>query len=542
MPYKDDINIELLYPSDLFLKGEELFERKAVVDITNVEKGLYNFIIKDGSNIEVEWLKPMTRYQKATCSCNFFKDNKVCKHIIAALLAYKDTLVIKPQETLISEKHATLNINNVLNGVSKEELKNFIKTYARTDKKFSTALKVQFARKVNLRDNEKKYKSLLDSVIRPISNDKTHIKISDAKSLLNIVDDFYNQAQDSMAIGEFGEAFYLCKVSLTKLCYVYHYTDFLRTELENEINKNHSLLSLLLAESKSHELSETIIGFIVELINYSYYPFIDIDDNGIIILKKYNKLPMDLQETVKTQLNRKKEFESQITYLLSIDIIVKHSHKESLLLPLKYQSYINKVAMLLLDKGKYMECINFCNGYLSDGGDIVLIYLKALMASKSKKLISEMAHWFVASQNLSIVDYAINVLSAEEQLKFREGVNRLYKKSKMDDPRYYYFLGRTNQLAVLLKMLSDKKDLRMLMTYDHYLVPVMEHDLGTLYEGLLEAYLTQHIGNHSQIFIAEIFDHLNKIKAMKITKRLGLMIDMKFSHRMSLEDIYRVQH
>lgn len=544
MPSKDDVNIELLYPSDLFLKGEELFEKKAVVETSNVDKGLFNFTIKDGGDYEVEWLKPLTRYQKATCNCTFFKENKVCKHVIAALISYKDSIQFeksnKPEKEIIS-RHSTLNINNVLNGVSKEELKNFIKSYARSDKRFLTSLKVQFARKVILADNEKKYKSLLDSVIRPVATDRNVIKISDVKTLLNITEDFYFQAQDSLALAEYGEAFDLCKVTLSKLCYVYQYSNHLLGELEKQILQNHILMRQLLAESESHELLENIIEYLNTLIQYSYYPFLNLKENGITLLYEFNKLPADIFDTIKLQINRKREKETEVVMLLALEVLLKYNTKLETTIDIKYQSLISKISTLLFNEKRISECLSFSKHYLEFGGENLLNYLRALKENKVKTFITEMSKLFIEYQNVSIVDFAITQLNETELKDFRELVSKSGKKKNINVNKYYYFLAKTGQLETLMNDLEERKDFRMLMQFDHYLVATHQEALSALYEIMLEEYLNNHIGTHSQVFITEVFDHLNKIKASKVTKKLGLLIDMKFSHRVGLTDL-NTQH
>lgn len=544
MPNKNDVNIELLYPNDLFLKGEELFEKNAVVETSNVDKGLFNFTIKDGTDIEVEWLKPLTRFQKATCSCSFFKENKVCKHIIAALISYKDSIkyeISKKNEKEIISRHSSLNINNILEGISKEEIKNFIKAYSKNDRKFFTALKVQFARRVNLADNEKKYKSLLDSIIKPIATDINIYRISDVKALLNITEDFYNQAQDSLALTEYGEAFHLCKVTLSKLCYVYQYTIHCIGELEQQISNNHILIRQLLQESESHELSEGIIEYLLELVQVSYYPFLNLNENAITLLSDLNKLPVDIFDIIKLQIKRKKEKENEVVMLLALEVLLKYKSKQETKIDSKYQSLVSKISTQFYDKKMIAECIAFSKNYLELGGDNLINYLKSLKENKTKNFIGEMARLFTEYQNLSIVDFALSNLSTKEINEFREQVLKSFKKKKINVNKYYYFLAKTNQLEMLMAELSDKKDFRMLMQYDHYFIESLQENLASLYETMMEDYLNNHIGTHSQVFISEIFDHLNKIKATKVSKKLGLLIDMKFSHRVGLTDI-NIQH
>ncbi|MBK7007277.1 MAG: SWIM zinc finger family protein [Saprospiraceae bacterium] len=220
-PHQD--NIELMFPDEVYLRGEELFEDGAVLEFTPIEKNLFSFVVSDGQRFEVEWLRPFTKHQRASCDCSFFKSEKVCRHVVAAILAYKATLPEKKEKPAESQQKSGLNLFTLLNNVTKEELKAFIKNYAQTDKKLSTALKVHFARKVDLHDNEKKYRSILDAIIRPVTTGSATIKISDVKSLNQVAIEFIEQAWDAIALGQYGEALILTKVTLSKLCYTLHH-------------------------------------------------------------------------------------------------------------------------------------------------------------------------------------------------------------------------------------------------------------------------------------------------------------------------------
>ena len=535
----DFTNIELIFPPDLFLKGEELYESGGVIDIHKVEKNLYSFIVKEGGKFEVEWQNPLTKSQKASCDCSFFKIGKMCKHTVAALLAFK-AIKPEPQKSVEkSDKVVTLNISGILNNLTKDEIKSFVRAYATSDKRFATAFKVHFARKVDLHDNEKKYKSILDTVIRPVTSEKSPFKASDVKSLLNITEEFYNQAGDAIALGQFGEAFLLVKTSIGKLCYTYHHVLFYESELEKAILKGHDLLRTIVIGSEVHDLTSGICQFLMELSQFSYYPFLSVKNNAISLLLECNQIPGDVQNILENQLWRKREQERQRVVILGMMLRVADKTTKNYQLDTKYISLFEKVAEELKSNGYFSETVAFCETYRLKTKDLHLIHIDAVRHIQPSKVIAIAAAYFVENKDLRIVDTIKAMDNPETFAKFRSLVSKSSSKIKSDDQLYAHYLYKSNQEDLLLAFLQDKRDFRLLMQFDEVLFKDFPGQITSLYESMVEDYLNMHVGQHAMVFIDELFAHFNKIKASKITNKLGIMIEMKFPHRSRLGEMIK---
>ncbi len=83
-------SIELQFDPELFRKGEDLYNDGAILELVKINRSLYSIVIREGKVYEVELLKPLLKGQKSTCECNFYKENKSCKHIVAALIYYQE--------------------------------------------------------------------------------------------------------------------------------------------------------------------------------------------------------------------------------------------------------------------------------------------------------------------------------------------------------------------------------------------------------------------------------------------------------------------
>ena len=77
--------------------------------------------------------------------------------------------------------------------------------------------------------------------------------------------------------------------------------------------------------------------------------------------------------------------------------------------------------------------------------------------------------------------------------------------------------------------MEQQRDFRMLMSVDDYLYPIFQVR-SQIYTKVWLKNFTKHIGQHAYVFIDELMQHLNKIKAGKVANKIALLIELKFPH------------
>lgn len=530
-------NIELLFEDDLFLRGEEIFEQGGVLEMTAIEKNLFSFIVSDKNKFEVEWLRPLSKYQKASCDCNEFRSHKSCPHIVASLLAYKSSLPVEKEIPEKKEVSGSINLSMLLEKVTKEELKSFVKAYAKNDRKLSTALKVHFARKVDVKDNEKKYRSILDAIVKPVTGGDSTIKMNDVRNLNNVAGEFLEQAKDAIALNQFGEAFILIKTTLSKLCYTLHHVPHSLSLLEKNISVCHELMDAITQKNAAYDVLHAAIAFMQEICNYSYYSYLDLRSNCLLILLRLNQLPENVHEIIHNQLRRKREDEAQMVVLCASLVIVQVKLGESITLDAKHLHLLEKTGELLLQNAYFKEIDALCQSYEKVNSKMATIHLKALAVYKPKLLVSKAALYFLHSKDLKLVDWLRQTQNNEVFSQFRAEVSRKANTHKLDPTFFTQYLFRSQQDDALMDWMIEKSDFRLLMTVDEHLFKLFPGKVTDLYENMTEAYLNQHIGQHAYVFIDELLQHLNKIKAGKVANKIALLIEMKFPHRSRMSDL-----
>lgn len=542
-------SIELQFDPDIFKKGEDLYENKAIIEIVKVNRSLYSIVIRDGKLYEVELLKPLLKGQKSTCECTFYKENKSCKHIVASLLyfkTYKEKLETdKLKKDTKSIKSKAISIKSLLNDVDQEDLKAFVQAYASNDKKFSNALKINFIRKVDLEDNEKKYKVLLDSIIRPVSSREIKLKATDLRHFKTIVKDLLEQAQDALALKEYVEASLILKTVLVKLHYIDHYYPDHFDEIK-ELFQGYYLIynELLQAKYISVELKESTKDNLFELLNSSFYHSpLNLFNAAELICMNFPEEKDELIDVLNEKVNRlnleKKEL--IITYALLFRLRYKSKDKSPFDLPPELTPLLEGIINNLTASGETKIAIETCKLYKSlyPGEIIYTTLVLELFIKQDDKVnfIKTVISSFKKSKDLRIIELVkkFEIEGVIDQVREEMKDNM---PDKLSNYKKAELLMKLEDWEGLMAHLYQMQDIRTLMLYDKVLYKDYSEEVTYLYLQIIEKYLDQHIGDFANVFINELKMHLDKNKMSRITKKINTLVTDKYSHRNRLNDHY----
>ncbi|GLR17443.1 SWIM zinc finger family protein [Portibacter lacus] len=299
-------HFELHFPPEIIAPGEALYEKKAVLEFEEVEKNLWSYEIKDGISYEIEILISPSKVLNYSCDCTYFTENGSCKHIIASLyhLRLLKTKNVKQGAKVVRSVPKKLSIPNILNQIDPEDLKNFVRTFAKKNKKFSTSLKATFARSIELENNEDKYENILNSVIRPATGVDYRISFQNIKQFITISEQFDAQFDDAVSLKQYKEASYIIKTLMSKAAYVNHWTNSENEEILQAKKHFHKRFRLLIELDIAPSLRKDLVAFGLDLAERSYYHISHAEQNLLIIL--LNPLSLDSKETILNEiLNRK---------------------------------------------------------------------------------------------------------------------------------------------------------------------------------------------------------------------------------------------
>lgn len=543
--------IELIYDDELVQQGELLFESNAVSDVSVLDSNLYVCQVKDGLNYEVEIFGPFLKKQKLSCECAFFKSNRVCKHAIAALFKIREDFkekekskeVVSVDTPLKKQKLATLNINQILEEIDHEDLKSFVKNYAKQDKKFSTQLKVSFARKIDLSNNQDKYKNILNTIIRPYTGLQAKSNASELRAIIHVLEDFGDQINDCIALGQYREAFNIYESAFAKLEYVRHYHQYHAEQTLKLSHSYHQMIVDFLGEKLPPELRLEFMSFLIDLVGRSYYHFSDVHNNIINLLSKTNK-PKDNEKikVILPELIDKKNGEEQIILLaLYLKLEGKYGKSQQVFVQ-PYQGNILDIVDQLLAINEEAIALaileNKQNGKRFEkdvANRLIFLYVRFNLKDK---LIQTAYQAYVVTGDLKYID----ILKRElDEMQYNEALVNIENdlRDKKADPLFLIRVYKREERWVeLLNYFEELGDIELLMQHDLSIYKAERMGLVTIYQQFISNYLDEHLGDIAFEYIESLKNHFKHQAMDGMLPPIQRMFKEKYPQRPKLAEIF----
>ncbi len=541
-------NIEQNTEENLWLEGESLFEKEGTFKkTTKISKTLWNIILNDKSELEVEILLRSNK-PKFTCECEHFYSNGNCKHIVASLIHIKEEISrkelerekAKAKENARKAREAKYNIKAILDKAHPEELKRFVRAYASMENSFSLALKGHFANKMDLDNNDQKYKQLLDSAVKPKNFKHLNLSTTEKKDFFRLVDSLTSQAEDCLTLKQYRECKYILIHVLDKIFYIrknYTHNPKRLAAKENEIL---NFLEDLLQEKMPPELFSEIYSNLVELVNRSYY--VPVDNNIILASTKHIEFSKeDIENIIEKMIpfiNDKDE--TNHNYLLSclyfypkntevLDKLLSEIKLDTLILGLQHLYKMGQIPLLMIllkglkSKKVKSKALNIlaCKVYfgvnaINDG----IYYLKSLL---------------IDDKEISLAIGMTNFIAEDLVDQHLDELNSIFEKSELYDLLKYY--KNTEQVEKIAEALKDNAELPLLWEYDDLILELGEDILFDLYLNTSKTHLNNYIGSAGRDAILTSMNRLNNLGLKKMRNKLQKEIKENFSHRKLIANI-----
>ncbi len=544
-------NIEQNTEENLWLEAETLFEKQGTFKkTTKISKTLWNIILFDERQFEVEVLLRSNK-PKFTCECDKFYESGNCKHIVASLIHIKEEISsqelarekAKAKENLRKAREAKYNVKSILDKAHPEELKRFVRAYANMENSFSLALKGHFANKMDLENNDQKYKQLLDAAVKPKNFKHLNLSTTEKKDFYRLVDSLSSQAEDCLTLKQYRECKYILMHVIDKIFYVRKNYNHNPKRLESKELIILKFFSELLEAKMPPELKSEIYQDVLELINRSYFVPADINliqssVKGIDF--KAEDVEAFVDKLVPT-INDKNE--TNFNYLASclyfypknkqvLDIILSEIKLDKLIATLQHLHKLNQLPLLILileglKKNKVeSKAINIlaCKVYFT--GNMVkkgLPYLKSMIST---------------DKDTSLAIGMVNFIEEETREDYIEELNKIFKDTQQYELLKYY--KNTSQLEKIAEELKGGSELSLLWEYDDLLLDLGEEVLYELYVSTSKAHLNNYIGAAGRDAILTSMNRLNSLGLKKMRRNLQDEIKSEFSHRKIIADISKL--
>ena len=531
-------SLDTIYSFDVYSYAEEICDNNGVNLISEIDH-FFNFQIFDKINYEVELVKPFTKKFKSSCSCEFHSKNKFCCHTVAGLIYLnKKASHLKSSEVIITPKPKKLRLSDLLDNVPHGELLKFIKSYGSKDKKLNLALKVHFAKYVDLHDNSEKYKTILESVIKPITTANQKLSQSEWSSIKSICKDLLDQSEDLIVLNGAFEALDIIQTVISKLAYIQTAYQKNTADLTDLLNSFHQSLANLYTIDISGKLKEKYKDAVTTLLNTSYYQISTPINNAGEILFKNKLIDISiLSEVLKTRIKHSKN-EIELYLMYSLLLRIAGDKFDYTTIPSAHFVLLERIADdLLAHKEKNIALrllYNFHNAKVRN--PLTLKLARILLEYNNLEKLKELAGLFIETKDLRIIDY----IQSNHKDIASTFIAEIFSSAKFElltkSITYPYFLHKIGKTDDLLEHLTSARSFELIKNFDVDINRVRPVPLALLYTNMVDEYLKNHIGENSKVLIDQLLDHLEKIKAKDAVKHIKHLIKESYSHRSGFQE------
>ena len=520
------------FSEDIYVAGEELLDKGAIIDKIKVNPKLWSIIVQDEEFFEIEVHKFNKKDQKTTCECTTFQETSECPHIVAALLFLYKAHQKKEQkkEKVKTHRSKSFTIQTVLKEVDIEDLKNYLKSYAQKDKNFNTMLKASFASKVKLEDNSEKYSALLSTLIRPISTQSKTSTLSEIRLAKKVLKEWYDQLMDLISLGELEEAFDLISIALPKLHYAYANYSQEKNSFRDLIHKYHSAIDEIYTAIPAPQLQNRLDDLIEDVFQRSYFNHLIDTDNLYFIAYQHDRssLLTELKQYVDNQsidninTSSKSVFTAYKIFQSDFDLDVT---EDEALLAVKFLSahgYTEKATRYLehqIERDKRSRKLEFA---------LIDLYQKD---EKDEELVQLASRLYVKYTDIKLYRMLKDLIPANQWKFTREKILKEMKDQESNPFFIARFLEMEELTDELIDVLNDAMDVHLTMKHDRYLYKKNYVALESHYKNMIENFLSSHGGPSAKNYVSMIMQHLDNSKFYKLSTALTDIIKSSFAHR-----------
>ncbi len=542
-------HFDLHFPPELLPAGEQLFDSDAVTHYEEIEKNLWAFEVNELENYEVEILISPSKVNNYSCECQYFKNHKGCKHVVASLFILRllKTKKVSRERKTIKSNPSKLNISNIINQVPVADLKNFVRNYSKTSKHFSTALKANFARSIDLENNEEKYESILNGIIKPSTSINYRISHQSIKQFINVANQFDAQFEDSISLKQYKEAFFIIKSLLAKVAYINHWTLSQKQEIKSINVHFHKQFEFLIGLDIPPSLKQDVIKFGLDLAGRSYYHVTDSELNLLNIL--FDPLIAESKEkTLVSLLNERlnaenlHDFELEYLWVIRQYYVEKKAKLPIIKAPLLSSQSVFRICEKLTENKAYHGLKLFLELFKFKGQirDVFLLksYIKVLQELKDYATLSELCiESLIIHKDIFFYEVLKSISPNDRDKYFKEISSKIIGKKSLDSELLYLkILASDLKTDELIDYLSNSRNAIVhIYSFIAYLSQNSDR-LGKVVLEISDRYLNEYLGRESSIEMRKLLIYLRQNEFDSEMKLLKKHLITEYTSRKSLKD------
>jgi hypothetical protein len=529
------------------LQAEKFLDEGLVRELKERERHLWVAKVAD---CEVEMQVTPSKVKACSCTCPDFSSRNLCGHTAAGLLYLRQLLSAEKQaeEKKSETREGNLSINAILGELSREELLDFVNSYARIDRQFSLTLKTRFAGKVQFLNNRQKYERILEQCLQPIRHHRSRPSISAIQFLKHILETLLSQASHALALQQYAEVWQMLSAILDQLAPLLRKIQERSDVIHQLVQQAFSLLQHLVQSDLPRTLREEMWLFALGSFSRPAYYLNDLSGSLLELAARLADEEAQrerLLEVLESDLERVGLPASHRGELLYAKVrLLQEPAFAAAMETFKLHCLSSPAAMQeLVDLFESRQQLDRVWTLLEEGirqaGESPLRQRlqMALLQAAQQRGDHELATQLSRQLFLEIhrFEYLENCRKycAEDWGTFVQGL-----AAELTQPQHLptlaQLLAREKMTGQLLQLLQAHPTVDLLLLTDRHLLPKYSEALFQLYERALKDYLSSHLGPASGRSVRQVMEHLRALGQNRLSERLSAALSAAFPGRTSL--------
>lgn len=274
IPFKQ---FEQYIDETILKRGLGYFKNGYVKSVEEIHPTKYEAIVEGTEDYIVHLQIQNENITEYSCTCPYDL-GPVCKHVVAVIFYFQQeelNLQVQPNNKKsprkIRKKKSVLEqVNELLQNISHDELKDFIRKSAEHNPPFRNIFLSSFAHR-NESESKKLYESQIKSILRTAKGRHGFIDYSTARFVNAGVNPLLESAQKQFEIKNYRSTIFICCAVMEQLTDALQYSDDSNGDIAGPIDYCYELLHNLASENLSEEIRKELFDYCIGAYNKNIF-------------------------------------------------------------------------------------------------------------------------------------------------------------------------------------------------------------------------------------------------------------------------------
>lgn len=532
--------LETNIPENAYVSGESLYDKITDFQFEKLTRGIHKINFSKGKKsweVEIKFLSKTESQNK--CSCGTKGKKAYCEHIVASLFYLRKHLdeleKQKKKKSAVKRPRASSEFVKILDVLPADDIKSFIKGYAKKNQSFKLEFEAHFASKVDFEDNESKYKNVLDKLVKPKSNHHLKLTNSSLSTFRKVLQDYWAQSNDMFSLDRFDEVYYASRYCLEKLYYAKYIYEIEQDFVLEYIRNFCTLLHDLLEKDLAPEFRDQIAKDLKDFVQFSFC-FPNFGPNIYdLVFEQLQLSKAEIFEILNQLTDKMVRFESYKSNKYLSRVITSKADNQvkfewlnsNYPLPIVlnaigslHQSVIdNYYDLLIMYEEKFPEVVEISYYKIRD----------LLRNDKFDQAITDFMTLLEESKN---IDRVIPFLSLIPPQKIEKKLAKIRKKiARYPDKVKTSVFAQLQSWKDVSSIIVKSNDMQLMTEYGSKLYDLYPDVFEQFFIDWTQDYYQNHIGSKSRETLIKVHSYLKNVGGKQISQKIKDNLKNKFQHR-----------